>query len=227
MTEVTTLKGDVIATYGDGEPVTIQQALIGVMRDVGAVRKEERNEHQKFLFRGIDTVVKAVYPALLAHGVVVLPRVLKSEYSAVEVGTKRTAMGHARVTVEYTFYGPAGDSLSASVSAESMDSGDKATAKAMSVAFRTALLQALCLPTDDPDPDASSYERAPTPTIEELMARLAEAAKKMNTDMESLTGKYRREHNDLSMDEFGLLPAEQLVPFVQQVEVHVNRLVSR
>jgi hypothetical protein len=42
-----------------------------------------------------------------------------------------------------------------------MDSGDKATAKAMSVAMRTALLQALCLPTDEPDPDATSYERAP------------------------------------------------------------------
>jgi len=41
-----------------------------------------------------------------------------------------------------------------------MDSGDKATAKAMSVAFRTALLQSLSLPTDEVDPDATSYERS-------------------------------------------------------------------
>jgi hypothetical protein len=41
-----------------------------------------------------------------------------------------------------------------------MDAGDKATAKAMSVAFRTALLQSLSLPTDDVDPDAHSYERS-------------------------------------------------------------------
>jgi len=47
--------------------------------------------------------------------------------------------------------------------AESMDSGDKATAKAMSVAFRTALLQTLCLPTDESDPDADSYVRSAAP----------------------------------------------------------------
>ena len=42
-----------------------------------------------------------------------------------------------------------------------MDGGDKATAKAMSVAFRIALLQALALPTSEPDPDSTSYERSP------------------------------------------------------------------
>jgi hypothetical protein len=47
-----------------------------------------------------------------------------------------------------------------------MDSGDKAVPKAMSVAFRTALLQALALPTDEPDPDASTYERAAAPKVD-------------------------------------------------------------
>jgi hypothetical protein len=42
-----------------------------------------------------------------------------------------------------------------------MDSGDKAAPKAMSVAYRIALLQALNLPTDDADPDSQSYERSP------------------------------------------------------------------
>jgi hypothetical protein len=41
-----------------------------------------------------------------------------------------------------------------------MDSGDKATAKAMSVAFRTALLQVFFLPTDEKDPDEDSFVRA-------------------------------------------------------------------
>jgi hypothetical protein len=36
---------------------------------------------------------------------------------------------------------------------------DKATAKAMSVAYRTFLLQVLALPTDDPDPDADYIDR--------------------------------------------------------------------
>jgi hypothetical protein len=69
-------------------------------------------------------------------------------------------MASVRVNVTYTFHAPDGSNVGATVSAESMDSGDKATAKAMSVAFRTALLQTLCLPTDDIDPDATTYERS-------------------------------------------------------------------
>jgi len=223
MTEVTTLDGTTTRLGGDAEPPSIQQLLVRVMHDVGAVRKEERNEHQKFLFRGIDTVVKAVYPALIEHGVVVMPTVIASDYNNVEVGTKRTQMGHARLTVRYTFHGPAGDTLDATVSAEAMDSGDKATAKAMSVAFRTALLQALCLPTDDPDPDSQSYERAPAVSVDEALDRLNKAATAMNTDVESLTGKYRREHGDLSMDDFLMLPPGDVIGFVQQVEAYLNR----
>jgi len=60
--------------------------------------------------------------------------------------------------------GPGGDRLEATVAGEAMDAGDKATAKAMSVAFRIVLLQALALPTDDTDPDATSYERSTAPS---------------------------------------------------------------
>jgi hypothetical protein len=63
------------------------------------------------------------------------------------------------VTVTYRFYGPAGDFIEAEVPGESMDVGDKGAPKAMSVAYRILLLQALCIPTDDPEPDAQSYER--------------------------------------------------------------------
>jgi hypothetical protein len=133
------------------------------MRDVGHVGKTGRNETQGFNFRGIDAVVNAVGPALREHGVVVVPNVKDYQYGTVEVGQRRSQMGHVRLLVEYTFIGPDNDRIVCCVAGESFDSGDKATAKAMSVAFRTALLQALCLPTDEPDPDSTSYERAPAP----------------------------------------------------------------
>jgi hypothetical protein len=141
--------------------MNIYQALSAVMADVGAVRKDSKNQSQGFNFRGIDSVVNAVSPALRKHGVVVFPRVHTTEYSTVSIGSKGTQMGHCRVMVTYTFMAADGTSIESTVAAESMDSGDKATAKAMSVAFRTCLLQTLCLPTDDTDPDAESYERAP------------------------------------------------------------------
>lgn len=147
--------------------MTVYEALHAVMTSVGAVKKGDRNTHGNFNFRGIDAVTNAVYPALVEHGVIVAPKVLDYQYGIVTVGHKRTEMSHARLTVEFTFYGPDGDSLSAVTAGEAFDSGDKATAKAHSVAFRTALLQTLCLPTDEPDPDAHSYERAPSKSDEE------------------------------------------------------------
>lgn len=146
--------------------VQIIELLSRVMEDVGAVRKGERNQAQNFNFRGIDAVVNAVSPALRKHGVVVTPEIVSNDYTTVEVGKNRTSMGHCRVTVTYKFWAPDGSYIPATVSAESMDSGDKATAKAMSVAFRTCLLQTLCLPTDETDPDHEVYERSArqTPT---------------------------------------------------------------
>lgn len=141
--------------------MNIYQAMNEVMKEVGAVRKNERNTHQNFNFRGIDSVINAVSPAFRKHGIFCTPSVISSEYESVQVGQNRTVMGHARVMVTYTFHATDGSQVSATVSAESMDSGDKATAKAMSVAYRTALLQTLCLPTDDADPDADTYERSP------------------------------------------------------------------
>jgi len=140
--------------------LSIAQALNEVMKEVGAVKKNDRNASQGFNFRGIDAVVNAVSPALQKHGVIVVPSVEDYEYASVEIGKNRTVMGHVKVKVTYTFIGAGGDAIKATVVGEAMDSGDKATAKAMSVAFRTALLQTLSLPTDEPDPDSQSYERS-------------------------------------------------------------------
>lgn len=137
---------------------TIQAALANVMADVREVAKKDRNEHHKFLFRGIDAVVNAVGPALRTHNVVVMPHVEDFNYATITSSNGKPT-GHVTVKVRYRFTGPAGDFLDSVVMGESMDMGDKATPKAMSVAFRTALLQALALPTDDIDPDAESYER--------------------------------------------------------------------
>jgi hypothetical protein len=138
----------------------IAQAMSAIMKEVGAIAKKDKNQAQGFNFRGIDSVVNAVSPALQKYGVIVVPSVEDYEYATVEIGRNRTAMGHVKVKVTYTFIGANGDSIKATVVGEAMDAGDKATAKAMSVAFRTALLQALSLPTDEPDPDSSSYERS-------------------------------------------------------------------
>lgn len=204
----------------------IAQALNEIMKEVGAVKKSDRNQSQGFNFRGIDAVVNAVSPALQKYGVIVFPTVEGYEYSTVEIGKNRTAMGHVKLKVTYTFIGANGDAIKTTVCAEAMDSGDKATAKAMSVAFRTCLLQTLALPTDEPDPDATSYERS---SASDVLAPSAVLNKLVNAnDMNSLAeiGQYITQNKDSYpvglLDQFRAKFKEQQAKIQPVVEEDTN-----
>lgn len=184
---------------------TVVQALSAVMADVRAVGKDSQAPGNigGYQFRGVDAVVNAVGPALRRHGVVVMPEVLD-----VQRATTTTKAGGSMLNVyvrtQFTFHGPAGDSMSCVVLGEAADAGDKASSKAQSVALRVALLQALTLPTDEPDPDSQGYERAGAeahhvaeapaysgPTTEELLASIDSYAQRMGVDYAEVTLPWR------------------------------------
>lgn len=148
------------APQPDGPP-TVWQAFAAAKAAISPVGKDSTNTQQHFKFRGVDAVVNAAAPALNKQGIVIVPKLKTVTYSTEEVGQKRTVMANVRVTVRYRFAGPAGDFFDVTVPGEAMDSGDKGVAKAMSVAYRIALIQALNLPTGDPEVDENSYERSP------------------------------------------------------------------
>jgi len=52
----------------------IYKKMSDVMKDVGAIGKDQKNTQQGFKFRGIDQFVNALYPALTKHGVFMSPR---------------------------------------------------------------------------------------------------------------------------------------------------------
>jgi hypothetical protein len=141
------------------EPKTAAQALIAVMRDVDFVAKTRQTEAQgRYMFRGIDEVINAIAKPLRAAGCFIVPTLIDK---SAEV-QPTNAGGHVnlvRVTAQFAIYGELGDPIIGSAPGEAFDSGDKATAKAMSVAFRTFLLQALAIPTNEPDPDEVGFER--------------------------------------------------------------------
>lgn len=142
----------------DAPAESIHVLLNKVKSAVGAVGKNERNNVQNFAFRGVDSTVNAVAPYLNQFGIITSPQVLQMQCEQLEIGQKKSPMLHVALLVNYRFYGPNGDSVESTVYAQSLDSGDKAAAKAMSVAYRIALLQTLNLPTNDPkDPDEYSY----------------------------------------------------------------------
>lgn len=196
------------------DALPVHAALSAVMGDVQAVRKQDRNTQQGFNFRGVDAVVNAVGPALRTHGVIVLPRVLARHTETYQT-SKGATMRNVAVEVEFTFVGPDGSTLTCSALGEAADAGDKATPKAHSVAFRTALLQALCIPTDEPDPDASTHERAaPVQAIGEVDARRL-------ADVLNAGGKEAR---DAWMARFGCHPATLPVGRLAEADDFVSDL---
>ena len=138
------------------EKMNVDEAITAVMRDVTHLGKNQKNSHQGFNFRGIDDVLNIVGPSMRKHGQKTYTRVLEKETG--EKPTKNSVAKTVDLTVEVVWRGPDGSEIVSSVAAESFDSGDKATTKAMSVALRTSYLQTLCLPTNEPDPDSFSYE---------------------------------------------------------------------
>ena len=185
-------------TAADGPaPLTVHEAWSRVMGDVRALAKDGVNKQGSgYKFRGIDAVMNAVGPALRAHGVVVVPAKVK-HHAIVDVltGNNRTPMASARVSVVYRVSGPLGDSFKGAAVGEAFDSGDKATAKAMSVAYRTFLLQALTLPTDDPDPDSATHHRSPAVDEAEMARDLGKwtgEVKAAGTDLAKLKALWDR-----------------------------------
>lgn len=139
----------------------IYAAISGVMQDVGAVGKNDKNKDQGFMYRGIDAVMNALQPAMIKNKIFVVPTVLSEERTE-----RTTARGgvlfYTRLRIKYTFYAEDGSSISAEVIGEAMDSGDKATNKAMSVAYKYACFQVFCIPTEEMhDPDAECHDVAP------------------------------------------------------------------
>lgn len=131
--------------------------LIGkAMADVGAIGKDSFNQQQKFKYRGIDAVMNALNPVMQKYGLFVTPEVINQTREERQTSNGGRLL-YSILTMKYTMYAPDGSSVSSVVIGEGMDSGDKASNKAMSVAFKYAMFQLFCIPTEDfTDPDAET-----------------------------------------------------------------------
>lgn len=122
------------------------------------VAKSHYNRDQKFHFRSIDDIYNALAPLLVEEGLLILPRALSrtaSQHPTKNGGT----LFYVVVEVEYDIVSAEDGTLHTIKSfGEAMDSSDKATGKAMSSAYKSAVLQAFCIPTASQDADAESPE---------------------------------------------------------------------
>lgn len=136
--------------------MNIYQSIHSVMDEVGAIGKNRKNQQQGFMYRGVDEVMNALQPAFVKHGIFVVPEVL--EQTREERTTKSGGqLLYSILKIKFTFYADDGTNVSATVVGEGMDSADKASNKAMSVAFKYACFQVFCIPTEEMvDPDSET-----------------------------------------------------------------------
>jgi len=123
------------------------------------ISKDRKNEQQGFKFRGIDDVYNALAGPLAEAGLVCVPRVLERE-CVERVTSKGSTLFYVTVKIEYTVYcAEDGSSVQGIGIGEAMDSGDKATNKAQSAAYKYFWFQLLCVPTEgDNDADATTHK---------------------------------------------------------------------
>lgn len=138
--------------------MNIYESINKIMNDIPAIKKGKYNSQQGFKFRGIDDVMNALHPLLSKYKVFIAPEVMQQTREE-----RQTAKGgnliYSICKIKFTFYAEDGTSIECITIGEGMDSGDKATNKAMAIAMKYALFQIFCIPTEEMiDPDSETPE---------------------------------------------------------------------
>lgn len=149
----------------------IYAKLAAITSETDPVGKDRKNTQQGYNFRGIDDLVGAVRKAMAKHGVTCVPSVQSQE--RFEYQTKSGGTMHCAIlTVAHSFFASDGSSVTATTVGEGSDSGDKATNKAMSAAFKYALLPIFLLGGGE-DSENDHPERASRAERARPVARVA------------------------------------------------------
>ena len=158
----------------------VQSALAKV-----GISKDRKNQQGSgYMFRGIDDVYNVVSPLLAEHGLCILPRVLSRQCEERQ-SKNGGALFYVTVEVEFDFVSSEDASKhTVKTFGEAMDSGDKATNKAMSAAYKYAAFQAFAIPTEgDNDSDSQTHAVKPATIDHDKVANITALADEVHADM--------------------------------------------
>jgi hypothetical protein len=145
------------------KPGLIFKQIPAIMSEIPSIGKDRKNTGQGYNFRGIDDIYNFIQPLLAKHSVFMTAEILDDRHE--ERASKSGGVIMYRVLkLRYSFVASDGSSIATDAVGEGMDSGDKASAKAMSIAQKYAILQTFLVPTEDAkDPEVDNHEVAPKP----------------------------------------------------------------
>lgn len=138
------------------EGAHVTKAIAAIIKALGVegISKDRKNLQQGYSFRGIDQAYNALSPLLAEHQLVIVPRMLERQVWERE-SAKGNALFYVVVTAEFDFISAVdGTMVTARTFGEGMDSADKATNKAMSAAYKYAVWQTFCVPTEGAGTDS-------------------------------------------------------------------------
>lgn len=146
---------------------------------IGISKSKRNSQGSGYNFRGIDDVYNVLSSIMATHGLCIIPKMLSR---TCEERSSKNGGALFYVTVEAEFCLVSADDGSmhtARTFGEAMDSGDKATNKAMSAAYKYMAFQTFAIPTEgDNDADAQTHEVASKSAVavsdSTMMAHLAD-----------------------------------------------------
>ena len=126
------------------------------------IAKSRTNEVDDYKYRSIDDVLDRLAPLLAKHKLCVLPRALERTVAERSDELNHLLL-HVALRVEFTLTSVEdGTSHTVEAFGEALDGGDKATAKAMSAAYKAAMVQTFCIPVSGAeDADRTSHRLRP------------------------------------------------------------------
>ena len=133
----------------------------------GGIPKTRTNPIELYQYRSIDDVLNRLAPLIAEHRLCILPRVL--ERVLTERPSPATPMRvNVMVRVAFDLVSVEDGSVhTVEAYGEALDEGDKGTAKAMSAAYKAAMLQAFCIPVaGTEDADASTSRIVTRPSVQ-------------------------------------------------------------
>ena len=161
--------------------MNIYESITKIMEEIPVIGKDQTNKTQGFKYRGIDDVMNALQPLLSKNKVFIVPQILEQTREE-RTTNKGGNLIYSICKIKYIFYAEDGTSIEAITIGEGMDSGDKATNKAMAIAMKYALFQVFCIPTEEmKDPD----EETPEGSKPKNQLISAEDAKRLKEMMEA------------------------------------------
>lgn len=136
----------------------IFNAILNIMEGLEPVQKNKVNPSQHYKYRGIEDVYSALNPMLIVNKVILIPELLS--HNLTDFNSKSgSLLFRAIVSMKYTFKSTKdGSEAHCIMTGEGMDTGDKATPKAISMAFKYMAFQMFCIPIPDEGSDAEKQD---------------------------------------------------------------------